>query len=410
MRDLFGDLRGRALWVVLGCLVCQMGVGFNYGLSPLAPDILAEFGWSRALYSSAQWPQGIVIALASPLVGMLVVRHGARAVLSISAIVLAGAYAGVAGMQAWWQFALAWAWIGLSVAGLGDIAVGAVVAQWVARSRGLALGLAYTGSNIGGAVAALGAAELADARGWRIAVAALAASALLVLLPVAWFGVRDRAQAGQDGGPPARAARDASAADLDVRAALRTRSFWIIGLGLFGFWIYLFAVLQHFVLSLVDAGMARDQAAGHLARAVLMGMFSKIAFGLLADRIPAKAALLLDYGLLAISSLLLLGAAAGEPWLVWSFVLVFGFSYAARDVVTPLIVVRCFGASSLAQIYGVLMLAILPGSLLGPVFAGWTHDATGSYALAFTVFAGVNAATFALLFAVRDERRLAELT
>lgn len=407
MRDLLGDLRGRALWVVLGCLICQMGVGFNYGLSPLAPDILAEFGWSRALYSSAQWPQGIVIALASPLVGVLVARRGARAVLSISAIVLAGAYAGVAGMHSLWQFGVAWAFIGLAVAGLGDIAVGAVVAQWVARSRGLALGLAYTGSNIGGALVALGAAELADARGWRIAVAAMAASALLVLLPAAWFGVRDRGRTRQAAESAAVEPPEVSALDLDVRAAVRTRSFWIIALGLFGFWIYLFAVLQHFVLSLVDAGMPRDEAAGHLATAVLMGMFSKIAFGLLADRIPAKTGLLLDYGLLALSSLLLLGAPTGGPWLVWGFVLVFGFSYAARDVVTPLIVLRCFGAKSLAQIYGVLMLTILPGSLLGPVFAGWTHDATGSYALAFTVFAGQSVATFALLFAVRDERRWA---
>jgi MFS family permease len=404
LRDVLGDIRGPAVWVVLACLICQMGVGFNYGLSPLAPDILAEFGWSRALYSSLQWPQGVVIAFASPLVGVLVALRGARAVLSISAIVLAVAYAAVAGMQAPWQLALAWGFIGLSVAGLGDITVGAVVAQWVARSRGLALGFAYTGSNIGGSLAALGAAELADARGWRVAVAAMAASALLVLLPAAWFGVRDRGETRQAAESAASEPPDVSALDLDVRAAVRTRSFWIIALGLFGFWIYLFAVLQHFVLSLVDAGMPRDQAAGHWARAVLMGMFSKITFGLLADRMPAKTGLLLDYGLLAISSLLLLGAPTGGSWLVWSFVLVFGFSYAARDVVTPLIVVRCFGAKNLAQIYGVLMLTILPGSLIGPVFTGWTHDETGSYDLAFLALAALNAATFALLFAVRDER------
>lgn len=391
--------------MVLGCLICQMGVGFNYGLSPLAPDILAEFGWSRALYSSLQWPQGVVIALASPLVGMLVALRGARAVLSISAIVLAGAYAVIAGMQAPWQFALAGGLLGLAVAGLGDIAVGAVVAQWVVRSRGLALGFAYTGSNIGGSLAALGTAALADARGWRIAVGAMAMSALLVLLPAAWFGVHDRGATRQAARSSASEPPDVSALDLDVRAALRTQSFWIVALGLLGFWIYLYSVLQHFVLSLVDAGMPRDLAAGHLARAVFLGMFSKIAFGLLADRMPAKTGLLLDYGLLAVSSLLLLAVPTGGPWLVWSFVLVFGFSYAARDVVTPLIVVRCFGAKSLAQIYGVLMLTILPGSLLGPVFTGWTHDETGSYQLAFLALAALNVATFALLFAVRDERR-----
>ena len=172
-RALLGDLRGRALWVVIGCLVCQLGLGFGYAISPLAPDILAEFGWTRAVYASAQGPQ----------------------------------------------------------------------------------------------------------------------------------------------------------------------------------------------------------------------------------------ALLLDYGLLALSSLLLLGVSGGGAIALWGFVLVFGFSCAARDVVTPLIIVHCFGSRSLAQIYGLLMLTILPGSNLGAIFTGWTHDRTGSYQLAFVALAAQNAATFALLFAVRDERR-----
>ena len=392
--------------MVVGCLVCQMGLGFGYGVSPLAPDILAEFGWTRALYSSAQSPQALVIALASPLVGWMLVRYGARAVLSASALVLAGAYAGMAGMQAWWQFALAWGLIGLAVTGLGDIAVGAVVAQWITRGRGIALGVVYTGSNLGGALATRGVAALADAASWRLAVAAMAATALAVLLPAAWFTVRDR--------PRAEVARDAAAvtsapdeSDLDMAAALRTRSFWILASSLLGFWAYLYALLQHFVLSLVDAGVPRELAAGHWANAVFMGLFSKIAFGFIADRVSAKGALLLDYGLLALSSLLLLGLSGGSGWLLWGFVLVFGFSYAARDVVTPLIVVHCFGSRHLAQIYGILMLTILPGSNLGSIFAGWTHDATGSYAAAFTALAAFNGVSFALLFAVRDERHSA---
>ena len=39
-----GDLRGRALWVVLGCFVCQMGLGFGYSFGALAPEMLAELG------------------------------------------------------------------------------------------------------------------------------------------------------------------------------------------------------------------------------------------------------------------------------------------------------------------------------------------------------------------------------
>ena len=406
MRELFGDLRGRALWVVFGCLICQLGLGFGYAISPLAPDILAEFDWTRALYASAQGPQTLPIAFTSPLVGLLVARYGGRALLSAGAIVLATGYGLMAGMQTWWQFALAWVVVGLGVAALGDIAVGAVVAKWVTRSRGLALGIVYTGSNLGGKLATLLAAALADAHGWRVGVAAIAASGILILLPAAWFAVRDRAGpvVSDDGTPAPSAAIDES--DLDTRAALRTRSFWILAVGLAGFWAYLYLMLQHFVLALVDSGMSRELAASHWSNVVFMGLFSKIGFGWIADRVSAKVAILLDYGLLVLSSLLLLGLYGGGPATVWGFVVIFGFSYAARDVVTPLIIAHCFGSRNLAQIYGLLMLTILIGPL-GGTFAGWVFDETGSYQPAIITFAATNAAAFALLFAVRDERRQA---
>ena len=51
------DLRGRAFWVVAGCLVCQMGLGYGYVFGPLAKPLLDEFGWSRAAYSGMRLPQ-----------------------------------------------------------------------------------------------------------------------------------------------------------------------------------------------------------------------------------------------------------------------------------------------------------------------------------------------------------------
>jgi MFS family permease len=364
--------------------------------------MLAEFGWTRALYAAAQGPQTLLIAFTSPLVGFLVGRYGGRIVLACACVVITLGYALMAGMQAWWQFALACAVIGFGVAGLGDITVGATVTRWVTRKRGLALGIVYTGSNIGGVIATRGGAALADIANWRTAVAAMAMTCAFVLLPAAWFAVRDRQLTSDE---VVSDVPDATGGerDLDARAALRTRSFWIIAIGLLGFWAYLYAMLAHFALALVDAGVPNEEAAAHWANLVFMGMFSKIAFGWICDRVAPKTALLLDFGLLALSALLLLGVSATSAPTIWAFVLLFGFSYAARDLVTPLIIVYCFGARNLAQIYGLLMMTILPGSA-GGIFAGWVFDVTGSYAPAFAALAATSTATFALLFLVRDER------
>ena len=398
------ELRGRALWVVLGCTVCQMGLGFGYAIGALAPEILAETGWSRASFSLARAPQLWVIALASPLVGTLVLRHGGRGVLLVSTALLGAGYVALAGMAELWQLTALIVVIGVALTGVGDIAAGAVAATWVARSRGLALGLVYTGSNLGGALMTTLAGLVLAVGSWRHALAAIGAFGLLVMLPIAWATVRDRA--GDAAGPePEAGARAApawvgGAGDLDTRAALRTRSFWILLFTLLAFWLYFLALLDHLVLFLTGAGV--EGARGHFRNAILLGMVSKISFGWIADRLHAKPALLLDYGLLAGSSLVLLWLP--QPALVWVFVASFGFATAARDVVTPLAVMHCFGVRHLAQIYGLLMLTLLPGGTLGPWLAGFAHDRTGSYAPAFQLFALLNAAAFMLLFLVRDER------
>ena len=89
---------------------------------------------------------------------------------------------------------------------------------------------------------------------------------------------------------------------------------------------------------------------------------------------------------------------------MWAFVVCYGFATAARDVVYPLIINRCFGERYMAEIYGALMLA-LPGGSLGAIFAARIFDELGSYDVAFTSFAALNVAVVCSLALVRDERR-----
>lgn len=402
------DLRGRALCVVLGCLVCQMGLGYGYVFGPLAKDLLGEFGWSRAEYSAARIPQLAVMAAASPLLGILTVRFGARPILIASTALLGFAFAGVAGISSLWQLYALIMLQGLVVTGLGDISVGQVVARWATKSRGLALGIVYTGSNLGGSLLTRMAAWLADHESWRAAFAILGIGGVALMLPCAIWLVRDRpprALAGPAAGAGGSAAD--AARDLDLRAALRTRSFWILSGSLFSFFFYFVGMLEHLVLFLTDEGMPRDEATAHFSNAILLGMASKVGFGWIADRIPHRAAMLLDYGLLALSSLLLL--LLPDRAFVIPFVLTYGIATAARDVVTPLMIVECFGVRHLAAIYGAIMLALFPGGGFGPLFAATVHDRTGSYDAAFAVFAGMNLVAFASLFLLRREgaRRLA---
>ncbi|MDJ0851547.1 MAG: MFS transporter [Myxococcota bacterium] len=405
MGGAFGELRGRTLGVVVGCLACQLGLGFGYVYSTLLKVITEDLELSRAAFASARVPLLFAMAAVSPLLGWLVVRVGARPVLAGASLMILPTFFWLSRAESLWHFYVGNVMLGLLTTGLGDITVGAVVSQWLTRARGLALGLVYTGSNLGAIVFVQIATLLAIEGSWRDSFLAVGVLGAVVILPFALFVVRDRhpgesraeepfpgAGPEADGGPP----------DLTAREALRTRSFWILFVALFSFFLYFLAILEHLVAALSDAGLSHEAAAGWYSLAIGMGLVSKVAMGLLADRVTPRLAFLADFGLLSLSSLLLL--AVPRPGFLQSFVVIFGFAYAARDVVYPLVIADCFGVRYLPTIYGLLMVVLAPAGSLGGILAGWSFDRLGSYDVAFQGFAALNLVVFASLFWLRREK------
>jgi len=400
--SLLGDLRGRALWVVLGCLVCQLGLGYGYVFGPLARDIIGEFGWTRAEYSAARAPQLFVIAAMSPLVGLASSRFGARRILVVSSILIGIAFLLFSRLQSLWQLYAIIVLLGVALTGVGDITVGHLVTQWVQRRRGLALGIVYTGSNLAGWLVVPIAVGVAQQTSWRNALLQMGVAAFLVILPAALFLVREpRVVRTEEELSPRDAKGAGTDHDLHLREALRTRSFWVLTATLFTFFFYFLAILEHFVLHLTDQGMALQDAAYYFSTAIGFGLVSKVVLGGLADFIPERTSILFDYLLLAASSVALLFVPGAG--LIWVFVASYGFATAARDVVYPLVINYCFGERYMAEIYGAMLLALLPGGALGPIFAAFVHDRTGSYEPAFVTFAVLNGLAVGGLLLLRRE-------
>jgi len=408
----WGELRGPALGVIVGGMTAQLGLGCMYLAQTLTPAMLAEFGWSRGDFMAAGSPRTFVAALASPVVGVLTQRFGARPVVALSLLLLGGVYALTSQVDALWQvFALSIG-IGIVVAGVGDIAVGTVVSKWVQRSRGLALGIVYSGSNLGGLIVSLLGAHWLLVYGWRSAYLFVGIAAVVLLLPVAWWLIREPPErsvpAAAESGNSAADTPASAEGDMDFPEAVRSRDFWILGIALFIFFFYYIGVNANFVLFLTDQGVSIAQASASFGLTVFLGVSAKVGIGLFADRWPAKTALLVNFGLVALASLLLLGIPlAGTLPL---FIVVHGVSTAAQNVVYPLIVAERFGTKFMAKNYGALMLALLPGGVLGPIFAGYLFDLRGSYDLAFQVFALLNLVALAALVCVRGHTRRASGT
>jgi len=368
--------------------------------------VIDDLGWSRAEWSSAVSPRIFVIAMASPLIGALVVRLGARAILVTAVAVLGVCGYALSQIESVGELLLWNLVLGISLVGVGDVVVGHVAVQWVRQRRGLALGLIYVGSNLGGMLLVPLATDLAADSSWREAWRVIGMGTAIVLLPFAAFAVREprpgEVEEALHETAGAAASPETGAPDLNVKQALRTRSFWILGFVLFSYFAFFMAITDHFVTFLMDEGLTRGAAATAFTQAIGMGLIAKLGYGVIADHLSAKTGALLNTAVFLASSLLCL-ALPDQPWL-GLFILTYGFAAAARDVVYPLIVMHCFGGRYLAQIYGALTVMLLIGGAPGSILAGAASDHFGSYTPAFAVLAALNAVALVALVFVREER------
>jgi MFS family permease len=394
----------RDWFVVFACLVCQIGMGAGGYIFPVFLKPVTEaLGWSRVDYALATPIMSSTVALTGPLVGWSSDRHGPRLVLGAGSVLMSVALLGAGMMQSLAQFYVVALAIGVAVACLGDLPTGAAIAHRFRQRRGLALGVVYIGSNIGGALVPLVAALLAADASWRSGFIGIGAVLWVVLLPMALSvtaagGADEALRLGSGQAAPSRS--NAEAERLDWRALLRERDFWLLFWVLAVFYVYRLGVNTHLPAFLSDLGYSQIEAATSFSVTLALGIAGKLLAGTIADRVGARAAVIGNFALIAVASALLLrpGAWGAMP----IFLLLHGAATAAEDVVVPLMVAQRFGIDALGRVYGLLLLALVPGGWLGPALGGWSFDATGGYGAAFVAFVVTNITAVVALVAVRS--------
>ena len=387
--------------IVLACLVCQIGMGLGAYLFPVFLKPVAEdLGWSRTTYAAAQPLMSAAVALAGPLVGRLADRD-ARPVLAFGGLLMSVVLLLAGGMNTPGEFYAIAIGVGVAVACLGDLPTSAVIAPRLGRHRGLALGMVFVGSNIGGAVGPLLATSLAAGGSWRAGFSGIGSVLWIFLLPAAFAIGRPLAKARE---------RPAEARVLGVspRAALGSRDFWMIAWALFAFYFYRIGINTHLVAWLSDLGYSDGAAAAQFSAMIGIGLAGKLVAGAFADRIGVRPAVLVNFSLLVAASVLLL--LPQVPGAIGLFLLLHGLASAAEDVVVPLLVGQRFGTLHLSAIYGLLLLALVPGGAAGPLIAGWIFDSGAGYGPVFFAFVIANlSAVLALASVGRGAVRRADL-
>lgn len=379
-----------------------------YGLPFFYDFMVQEFGWTRQQVTSGNaYSKLIVGPLFGFLAGWIVDRFGAKR-LMIAGILMAGS--ALIGLGAISTLALFYTFYLFNALGYvcgGPLPNQVLLSRWFDRGRGRAMGFAYLGIGIGGAIVPLLAHELTQRFGWHAALQLLGVLMIVLALPFALI-VSDAPPEGVQGNPGGAAAAHgvpaggvASAADRGsprepaAAAAPRSRVFshWTFPLLLLGSMCSIGAVggtMQNLKLFLsLDRGMAQGDVAGILSLVLTGSIFGRLLMGWLADRYPKKYVMLLIYTLVAATVPLLYLAPSMATLRVCA--VLFGIGLGGDYMIIPLMAAELYGLSILGRVMGVVLTADGVAEAVVPMGVAAIRDATGSYGPGFALLLGLAA-------------------
>jgi sugar phosphate permease len=354
-----------------------------------------EFGWSRATISMAISTNLLLYGFMGPFAAGIINRYGPRRVMAVSSFLIGlGTLATIAMKQPWQLVAL---WGVLVGTGTGMIAVvmGATVVQrWFYLHRGVALGLLTASSATGQLIFLPVLAKLAVGSGWRWAVIAISAVALIIA-PIAYWVMRDRPQdkglrplglPDTEAVPAPVGGNPVTAAFSALRMASRSREFWILAGSFFVCGASTNGLVgTHLIPACVDHGIPEVQAAGLLAMMGIFDLFGTTGSGWLSDRFDNRLLLLTYYGMRGLALLYLPYGFASTGHGLSIFAVFYGLDWIATVPPTVALTRQAFGAEKAGLVFGWIMAAHQVGAALAASFAGFIRTFEGSYDHAFMV-------------------------
>ncbi len=391
-------------WLLAGSVVAMAlgsGVSFwSFGLyiSPLEE----EFGWSRAQVSLGFSVSLAISGLTGPLIGRWIDARGPRQAIIVGATLTAATYVLLATTSELWQW---YAYNSINAVFrqmMFFIPFQALISRWFDRRRGIALGILGTGFSLGGFVVVPLMRLVIDQVGWDGSFIISGIAVVGVFVPIGLLLVRNSpADVGTvpDGEPSTgdEPYEPRALTGLTLGRALSTPLFWVLALAMMLFFYGLFGWLVHMVPFYESVGISRGVAAALVSIAAGFGIVTRLAFGLLADRIrriETVAMGMLAFLMAGVTVLLLDSGTAG----IAVFIVFWVVGSGGGPLLEPLLLTRAFGLAHFGAILGAFIVVETIGFIISPALAGVIFDSTGSYNWVLVMFLGAFAASFALFY------------
>ena len=387
-------------WFIVAAsfFVIMMTMGARNGVGVFVLPMSEEFSWSRSSISFAAALGILLNGVSQPILGHLYDRVGGRKLILIGATVI-----GITAILLAFTFHIAYFifvfGVVMAVAmSAGSITTGAViVSKWFQRKRATAIGITAAGASVGGLILVPFTTYLIQLLDWRYSWAILGTMIIVLVLPVAFFVLRNSPQdmgllpdgdEAPSGSGPRRPVRPPGPLEVDQwRHAFRSWPMWQLCATYFvcGFTTLIMAF--HFVPNAVESGFSPATAATAFGVLSAMNTFGVLIVGPIADKLGHKSLLGLVYFFRGVGYVLLL-TLPGQ-WGLWVFAVVGGSSWIATVPLTTGLTADIYGLKKVGTLSGMVFLSHQIGGSIGIQFGGIMRDLTGSYTVPFAVAAGL---------------------
>jgi predicted MFS family arabinose efflux permease len=354
-----------------------------YSIGALLTPVTEEFGWSRAQFQAAILFSSGLGALTSPIIGWLNDKYGPRSVALPSMIGLSVGLLAASQIEGeLWMLFLAYGMMALLGAGTIPVTWTRAIATSFFKRRGLALGLALTGTGICASVAPHYTVWLTDHYGWRGAYVGLALVPLVLAWPMLYFLFKplDAHVDEEPGEPDTKAALESG---LTLGEAIRGYRFWILLLSILFAYQGFSGIGPNLLPSLTDDGFTREQAASVQSIFGISIIVGRVVVGYLVDRFWAPGVAAFCLAIPAAGAAMLHGSQTFETAALAAFLI--GFAAGAELDLMAFLAARYFGLAHYAKIYSILYATLAVCSGTAPMIFASVYDATGSYDLGYSV-------------------------
>lgn len=366
-------------WPVL--LLSFAGMAFGvpamaiYGIGLFVPQFVAAFGWSFASAGLALAIINGVLLVVSPAGGYLLDRFGTFRVAVVSVPLVGLAYLALAFEQgSLLQYYLCWAVIALGAAGTSAVAWSRLISRVFVQRRGLALGIAFSGTGFFVFVLKPVIAFVIAHYGWRAGMVAQALMPLLLLWPLVFLTLGRGAAAA----PTSPAVTDAHGlVGLTIGEAFRSWRYWLFVFAALLTGVFT-AILPHLENIIHSLGYTIEDAS-YLASTLGIAMIAgRLVGGYLADRFwaPGVFAFFMFTAALATAGFAL--HLASTP-LILAMVLLFGLSVGSEVHLLGYVAAKYVGLRHFGVLYGLCFAPPLFLGGLGAGLIGGMFDRTRDY-------------------------------